>query len=217
MPKNVRVKICGLSSRSTVLAAVEARADYLGFVFFPKSPRFVTPQQCSALTKNIPKSVTKVALVVDPDDVLLESILAYTSVDMIQLQGHETPERVEEVKQRTGLSIMKAVGLSERKDLSKIESYVDVADQLLIDAAPPKESLLPGGNGVAFDWHLLKGHSWAIPWMLAGGLTSKNVSKALSITGALQIDVSSGVENSPGQKDIKKISSFVKNAKGLAS
>jgi len=213
----IRVKICGLSSKETVDAAVTLKADYIGFVFFQKSPRFITPEKCTELVKNIPETVTRVGLVVDADNALLKEITASRCIDMLQLQGQETPERVEEIRQKTGLRIMKAIGLSQKKDLTKIKPYLNVVDQLLIDAEPPKGSVLPGGNGIAFDWEILRGEEWSIPWILAGGLSAANVREAINATGAQQVDVSSGVEHSPGLKDKRKISSFIKNAKLVAS
>lgn len=217
MPEPVSVKICGLSTLETVEAAVTSKADYIGFVFFQSSPRFITAEKCTALAKSIPETVTKVALVVDAHDALLEDITASGCVDMLQLQGQETPQRVQEVKQKTGLRVMKAIGLSQRADIVKIGPYVDVVDQLLIDAKPPKGSVLPGGNGITFDWTILQGKRWSVPWMLAGGLNADNVKEAIKVTGAYQVDVSSGVENSPGRKDNNKIESFIKNARPSAS
>ena len=217
MPPSVSVKICGLSTPETVDTAVAFKADYIGFVFFPKSPRYITLETFSTLAQNIPDTVTKVALVVNADDALLKRITANGCIDMLQLQGQETPERVQEIKQKTGLRVMKAVGLSEKNDLVKVSTYVDVVDQLLIDAKPPKDSVLPGGNGIAFDWTILREKNWSVPWMLAGGLSATNVQEAINVTGTKQVDVSSGVENSPGRKDNKKIASFIENAKSAVS
>ena len=217
MVRCVKVKICGLSTQETVDAAVTLKADYIGFVFFQKSPRCITHEKCFKLTQNIPETVTKVALVVDADNALLEDITANGCIDMLQLQGQETPKRVKEIRQKTGLRIMKAVGLSKKKDLIKIEPYLNVVDQLLIDASPPKGSVLPGGNGNTFDWSILRGKKWSVPWILAGGLHASNVKKAIDVTGAQQVDVSSGVEYSPGLKDKRKIASFIKNAKSRVS
>jgi phosphoribosylanthranilate isomerase len=152
-------------------------------------------------------------LVVDPNNDLLTNMMKYVPIDMIQLQGTETPQRVSEVKELTRLPVMKAIGVSEPEDLDIIDSYATVADQLLIDAKPPKGSILPGGNGLAFDWGLMTGKTWDVPWMLAGGLNPENVTEAIKTTGTAQIDVSSGVERAPGDKDPDKVTRFIQNAK----
>lgn len=205
----MRVKICGLRSPEAVAAAVGAGAAYLGFVFFPKSPRHVTLAEAAALAVEVPPGVAKVALVVDADDAALEALTATVPVDMIQLHGREDPARVREVRARWGLPVMKAVGIAGAGDLAKIDLYAGVADQLLIDAKPPKGADLPGGNGLAFDWRLLAGRRWPVPWMLAGGLTPGNVAEAVRLTGARQVDVSSGVESAPGVKDAGLVRAFV--------
>jgi len=205
----VRVKICGLRSPEAVAAAVGAGAAYLGFVFFPKSPRHVTLAEAAALAVEVPPGVAKVALVVDADDAALDALTATVPVDMIQLHGREDPARVREVRARWGLPVMKAVGIAGAGDLAKIDLYAGVADQLLIDAKPPEGADLPGGNGLAFDWRLLAGRRWPVPWMLAGGLTPGNVAEAVRLTGARQVDVSSGVESAPGVKDAGLVRAFV--------
>jgi phosphoribosylanthranilate isomerase len=207
------VKICGLTSENSIKHAVTAGADYIGFVFFSKSPRYVTFSQAADLTALIPESVIKVALVVDPNNTLLSDMVKHVPIDMIQLQGRESPQRVREIKELTGLPVMKAVGVSEPADLEIIDSYATVADQLLIDAKPPKGSILPGGNGLAFDWKLMSGKTWDVPWMLAGGLNAENVVEAIRMTGTAQIDVSSGVEKAPGDKDPDKVTLFIQKAK----
>ena len=209
----MRVKICGLSNVETIQAAALAGADYVGFVFFPKSPRCVGIDQAAELARSVPNGVTKVALVVNPSDVELQAILAEVSIDMIQLHGTETPERVSEIKSRFGLPVMKAIGVSGPQDLAQIEDYSNVADQLLIDAKPPRNATLPGGNGVSFDWGLIAGRTWSVPWMLAGGLTPENVAEAVRLTGATQVDLSSGVEDAPGVKSIPKIQALIQAAK----
>ncbi len=151
----------------------------------------------------------KVALVVDPTDAALDAILAEVPVDMIQLHGHETPARVAEVKARTGLPVMKVVGVAGEADLAQILEHQLVADQILVDAKPPKDAVLPGGNGLTFDWRLMVGRKWLRPWMLAGGLTPANVAEAMRLTGARQVDVASGVESAPGVKDAGLIAAFV--------
>jgi phosphoribosylanthranilate isomerase len=207
------VKICGLTSETSIKHAVTAGADYIGFVFFSKSPRYVTFSQAAGLTALIPESVIKVALVVDPNNTLLSDMVKRVPIDMIQLQGRESPQRVREIKELTGLPVMKAVGVSEPADLEIIDSYANVADQLLIDAKPPKGSILPGGNGLTFDWKLMSGKTWDVPWMLAGGLNAENVAEAIQMTGTAQIDVSSGVEKTPGDKDPDKVTLFIQKAK----
>jgi phosphoribosylanthranilate isomerase len=156
----------------------------------------------------VPVGICKVALSVDADNARLDDITEHVPLDMLQLHGSETPERVAEVRARYGLPVMKAIGIADGGDVSKIADYAQVADQLLIDAKPPKNAELPGGNGLAFDWRLIAGRRWAVPWMLAGGLTPENAAEAVRMTGAQQLDVSSGVESAPGVKDAEKISAF---------
>lgn len=207
---DTRVKICGLTQPADVAAVAAAGAQYAGFVFFPKSPRNVSIQVARALAVEAPIGLAKVALVVDADDALLDAITGAVPLDMLQLHGHETPQRVAEVKARYGLPVMKAVGVADASDLVQIDTYSGVADQLLIDAKPPKGADLPGGNGLSFDWQLLAGRKyWQCPWMLAGGLTPDNVAEAVRRTGAKQVDVSSGVEAAPGVKDADLIRAFV--------
>ncbi|MCG6110860.1 MAG: phosphoribosylanthranilate isomerase [Paracoccus sp.] len=208
------VKICGLREPEHVAAAVEAGARFLGFVFFPKSPRAVTPQQAARLVADVPPGVARVGLFVDPSDALLSKVLATGALDVIQLHGHESAARVAEVKALSGLPVMKALGLSGPDDLAQLVDYGVVADMLLVDAKPPKGADLPGGNGLAFDWRLLVGRRWLRPWMLAGGLTPDNVAEAVRLTGAPVVDVSSGVESAPGVKDVALIRAFVAAAKG---
>jgi len=206
---DISVKICGLRQASDVTAAVDAGARYVGFVFFDTSPRCVDIPTAAAMAGAVPVGVAKVALVVDPSDGLLDAITSSVPLDMIQLHGKEPVERVAEIKARYGLPVMKAVGIAEAEDLAKLERYGKVADQLLVDAKPPKSSVLPGGNGLAFDWRLIAGRRWPVPWMLAGGLTPQNVAEAVALTGARQVDVSSGVESAPGVKDARRFAPFV--------
>ena len=208
MSSNTRIKICGLTTPETVAAAVDAGAAYLGFNFFHKSPRSVDIETARNLAVEVPPGVMKVALVVNADDAMIEAINARVPLDMFQLHGTETPDRVREVKALTGLPVMKAVGIADEEDLAKIDDYSGVADQLLIDAKPPRNATLPGGNGLSFDWRLISNLRWASPWMLAGGLTPENVGEAVALTGARQVDVASGVESAPGVKDIDKIKAF---------
>lgn len=212
MPHDISVKICGLRDRVSVKDAAASGARYVGFVFFPKSPRHLELVPAAALAADVPIGVCKVALTVNADDAMLDALTAAVPLDMLQLHGNESPARVAEVKARYGLPVMKALGIADRADLSQIDMYAGVADQLLIDAKPPKGADLPGGNGLAFDWQLLAGRVWRCPWMLAGGLRPDNVAEAITRTGARQVDVSSGVESSPGVKDAKLIDALVQAA-----
>ncbi len=213
MSGDIQVKICGLTDLAGIEASVNAGARYLGFNFFPKSPRYVTPAQAAELAKAVPPGVCKVALTVDADNALLDDITGQAPFDMLQLHGHETPERVAAVKARYGLPVMKVVGVANAEDLANVEAHSTVADQILVDAKPPKGAVLPGGNGIAFDWRLIAGRRWLVPWMLAGGLTPENVSEAIAQTGARQVDVSSGVESAPGCKDADMIADFLASTK----
>lgn len=204
----MRAKICGLSTRASLDAAVAAGAAYLGFVFFEKSPRNVSIELARELALAVPDGLCKVALTVNASDAELDAILAAVPIDMLQLHGTEPPARVVAVKARYGLPVMKAVGVADAKDLPALNDYAKVADQLLVDAKPPKNATLPGGNGLAFDWRLIAGRRWPVPWMLAGGLTPENVAQAMQMTGAQQVDVSSGVESAPGVKENAKIAAF---------
>ena len=213
MTNPVSVKICGLATVDDVRACADAGANYMGLVFFEKSPRNITIPAARELALAAPLGLAKVALVVNPSDAELDAITAAVPLDMVQLHGRETPERVAEVKARYGLPVMKAVGIADEDDLPKLESYFGVADQILVDAKPPKGGELPGGNGLSFDWRLIAGRRWPCPWMLAGGLTPENVAEAVKMTGAKQVDVSSGVEDAPGQKNAKLIQKFVQSSR----
>ncbi|WCR15181.1 phosphoribosylanthranilate isomerase [Paracoccus seriniphilus] len=207
-----QVKICGLSQPEHVAAAVDAGARYVGFVFFPKSPRAVSAERARSLGQAVPPGVAQVGLFVNPDDAQLQDTLEIVPLDLIQLHGSESPERVAEIKARTGLPVMKAVGISDAADLPALTDYGLVADMLLVDAKAPRDAVLPGGNGLAFDWRLLVGRTWLRPWLLAGGLTPDNVAEAIRLTGARGVDVSSGVESAPGVKDGTLIRNFIKAA-----
>ena len=206
---DIRVKICGVKTPQDVAAVAAAGAAYIGFVFFEKSPRHLDVDTAAELALTVPLGLCKVALLVDPDDAFLDDLLARVPVDMLQLHGAETPERVAEIRSKSGLPVMKAIGIADADDLEKIDAYAPVADQLLVDAKPTTASDLPGGNGLRFDWRLLQGRRWPVPWMLAGGLDASNVADAISLTGATQVDVSSGVESAPGEKDPLRITDFV--------
>ncbi|WP_353142176.1 phosphoribosylanthranilate isomerase [Paracoccus sp. (in: a-proteobacteria)] len=208
----VSVKICGLTEATGLSAAVEAGARYVGFVFFPKSPRNVTPETAAGLAVQVPLGVAKVGLFVNPDDAALDAVLSRVPLDIIQLHGSESPDRVAEVKSRFGLPVMKAVGISEPQDLDALWDYGLVADMLLIDAKPSQNATLPGGNGLAFDWRLLAGRQILKPWLLAGGLTPANVAEAIRLTRAPGVDVSSGVESAPGIKDPARVRDFIARA-----
>ena len=210
----MKVKICGLTSAAAVAHAVDAGAAYVGFNFYPPSPRSLELDAARALAEGVPAGVTRVALVVDAEDAFLDRLVASVPVDMLQLHGHESPQRVTEVRTRTGLPVMKVIGIGDAGDVARIAEYEAVADQLLIDARPPRQGagILPGGNALSFDWRLIAGRRWARPWLLAGGLTAANVAEAIRLTGAGRVDVSSGVEATRGVKDLDKISAFIRAA-----
>jgi len=205
-------KICGLSTADTVDAAVAGGAAWLGFVFFPKSPRDLAPEQAAALIARAPSAIGKAAVLVDPDDALLDRVIA-TGVTALQLHGSETPERLA-ILRRHKLELWKAVPVRTRADLDVALSYRGVADRILYDAKTPKGTL-PGGMGLRFDWTLLDGFVHPLPWALSGGLDAKNVIEAASRTGAPLVDVSSGVESAPGIKDVDKIATFLQAAARL--
>ncbi len=212
MSADTSVKICGIKDPAHLNVLAGAGARYVGFVFFEKSPRYVTLDQAQALAIATPSGVAKVGLVVDATDTQLDALLDQVPLDMLQLHGGETPERVAEVKSKYGLPVMKAVGVADPDDLSDLDAYAKVADQILVDAKPPKNSELPGGNGLSFDWTLIAGRRWSVPWMLAGGLVPENVAEAIKLTGVRQVDVSTGVESAPGVKDPELIRAFVSAA-----
>ena len=213
MSSETRVKICGLRRPEHIAAASAAGATYVGFVFFPKSPRNLEIAEARTLALEVPTGVAKVALVVDAPNDELDRLVAEIPIDMLQLHGGETPDRVQEVRSRYGLPVIKAIGVADAEDVKKIDVYSPVADQLLVDAKPTMDAALPGGNGLSFDWRLIAGRRWPVPWLLAGGLTPENVGEAIRLTGAKQVDVSSGVEVAPGQKDADLIERFILAAK----
>lgn len=208
-PGPTRVKICGLTRPGDVAAAAAAGAAYVGFVFFPPSPRSVSVEAARALALAAPAGLCKVGLVVDADDALLDALGRHVPLDMLQLHGAETPERVQAIRARSGLPVMKAVGIATKADLPALDRHAQAADQLLVDARPPPGADRPGGNALSFDWRLIAGRRWPLPWMLAGGLTAGNVAEAIRLTGARQVDVSSGVESAPGVKDAARIGAFM--------
>jgi phosphoribosylanthranilate isomerase len=205
-------KICGLSTAETVDAAVAGGAAWLGFVFFPKSPRDLAPEQAASLIARAPAGIGKAAVLVDPDDALVERVIA-TGVTALQLHGHESPERLAGLR-RHGLALWKAVPVRTRADLDAAHAFRGVADRILYDARTPKGTL-PGGMGLRFDWALLDGFVHPMPWALSGGLDARNVIEAASRTGASLVDVSSGVESGPGIKDVDKIAAFLQAAARL--
>ena len=208
----VRSKLCGLTTPDDIDAAAAAGAAYIGLVFFEKSPRNVAIETARSLAIHAPVGLAKVALVVNADDAALDRITDRVPLDMLQLHGSESPQRVAAVKARYGLPVMKALGIASRVDVARAQLYSGVADQLLLDAKPPEGEALPGGNGLSFDWRLLEGESWSVPWMLAGGLTPDNVAEAVRRSAARQVDVSSGIETAPGQKSAELMAKFVSEA-----
>ncbi|MCW5731486.1 MAG: phosphoribosylanthranilate isomerase [Alphaproteobacteria bacterium] len=208
---SVLVKICGLSTPEAVAAAVDHGAGMAGFVFYPPSPRHVTAEQAAELIEPMPSGVDRVGLFVDADDATIESVLNHAALDLLQLHGAETPERVQEVKRRFRRPVIKAIKLQGPEDLAEADRYDGIADWLLFDAKAPKDlpGALPGGNGLVFDWELLRGRRFRRPWLLSGGLDADNLAEAVRISGAPAVDVSSGVESAPGRKDVLKILAFL--------
>ncbi len=207
------VKICGLSTALTLDAALEAGADMVGFVFFPKSPRHLDLGKARALGRQVEGHAKIVALSVDADDETLKRIVDALSPDLMQLHGAETPQRVKRIGELCALPTMKAIGVAAPADLAQAQAYESVADYLLIDAKPPKDAALPGGNGRPFDWRLTRDFHGVRPWLLSGGLDPENVAAAIAASGAQGVDVSSGVESAPGVKDERKIRAFVAAAR----
>jgi phosphoribosylanthranilate isomerase len=208
------VKICGLSTPETLDAALDAGADLVGFVRFPKSPRHVELEPARILSARARGRALRVALLVDPDDAELERVVATLDPDILQLHGSETPERVKTIRARFGRPVMKALGIGDAADLLALESYGPCADRLVLDAKPPRTAgALPGGNGASFDWRLLAGLDPRVPFILSGGLAPANVASAIALTGARAVDVSSGVETRPGSKDPALIEAFVRAAR----
>lgn len=213
----VEAKICGVNTPEALRAAVEGGAHYVGFVFYPPSPRSLTPEEAAPLARAASGGVVRVGLFVDADDETLEQTIRRVPLDLLQLHGRETPERAGVIRRRFGLPVMKAIPVAARADLDAAAPYMKVADRLLFDAKPPKDmkNALPGGNAVSFDWTLLSGRTWPLPWMLSGGLDPQNVAEAVRIAGASAVDVSSGVEERPGRKDPQRIGLFLKSVRAL--
>ncbi len=212
---SIEVKICGLTDAAAVKAAVEGGAAMCGFVFFPASPRNLTPKEAAELTKGVPEGVIRVGLTVDADDALLAEIALVAKVDMVQLHGAETPARTNEVRERFGLPVIKVLAVQGPDDLAAAKAYQGVADRLMFDAKPPEDASRPGGNARTFDWRVLKNQTFALPWLLAGGLTAENLTEAVKTSGAVAVDVSSGVEDAPGVKNVDKIRAFLAAAAAL--
>ncbi len=209
---SVAVKICGLNSPGAVDAA--ASADFAGFIFFPRSPRHVTPQTAGLLAARLPAQVRRVAVTVDADDDTLAAIVAELRPDLIQLHGHETAARAAAIRQRLGVGVIKVLAVAAPGDLDPAAGFTSAADWLMFDAKPPaRPDALPGGNAVSFDWTMLAGRRFALPWLLSGGLDPGNVAAAIATSGAAAVDVSSGVESAPGRKDPARIAAFLAAAR----
>jgi len=203
-----KIKICGLSTPETLDAALKARADWIGLVFFPKSPRNIGIEQAAGLARRASGKAGVVGLFVDPEPDFLAAVMSQVPLHVIQLHGKETPALVGGIRAQFGVEVWKALGVRKREDMQVARDYVGAADRVLYDAKPPEGADLPGGTGLRIDWDLLKGASHPLPWMLAGGLDPRNVAEAISITGAPAVDVSSGVESAPGVKDSARIADF---------
>lgn len=213
----VIAKICGLKTPEAVAAAVTGGAGFVGFNFYSRSPRAVEPAAVRALGRLVSPSVRKVGIIVDESDARIAEILAGCDLDLLQLHGHETPDRVAEIRANFGKPVIKVISISVAADLAAAASYEPVADYLMFDTKPPKSmaGALPGGNALCFDWALLSGRRFAKPWFLAGGLTPGNLAEAVRLTGAPMVDVSSGVEDRPGEKNLSKIKAFLDAARRL--
>jgi len=214
---SVSVKICGINSRAAIEAAVGGGAAFLGFVFYPPSPRQVSAEAATDLARAVPARIKRVGLFVDADDAALGRAIEAVGLELLQLHGSETPQRVFAIKERFGVPVMKAIRIAAAEDVDEAERYASVTDWLLFDALPPKAmtSALPGGNALSFDWRLIAGRQWQKPWMLSGGLTAETLALAIATSGASVVDVSSGVEDRPGHKDPARIAAFLAAAKRL--
>ena len=213
---SVATKICGLATEEAVTAAVEGGAAYLGFVFYSPSPRAVTAGKAARLCAAVPSGIARVGLFVDADDDTIRAVLAEAPIDILQFHGNESPERVADAKLRFDRRVMKVIAISASEDVRGAAQFEGAADLLLFDAKPPRHpNALPGGNGLAFDWGLIAGRSWRREWMLSGGLTAELLPEAVTISGAAAVDVSSGVESRPGEKDLDKIRAFLAIAHAL--
>jgi phosphoribosylanthranilate isomerase len=213
----VAVKICGLSTDDALRASIAGGAQFVGFVFYPPSPRHLTIERAAQLAASVPSGIARVGVMVDPDDHFLERLLAKAPLDLLQLHGKETPERVQAIKDRYRIRTMKAIPVAGESDLLAAARYYGVADWLMFDAKPPREKsdAMPGGNALAFDWRILRARRWPLPWMLSGGRDPDNLVEAARISGAEALDVSSGVETAPGVKSVAKIRLFLARAAAL--
>jgi len=210
---SLAVKICGLSTRETLDAALDAGADMVGFVFFPPSPRHIRLETARELGRQARDRAQKVALTVDADDATLAAIIEALQPDILQLHGHETPARVAEIKRKFDREVMKALPVERAADLAILPDYASLADRILFDARPPKGATRPGGLGAVFDWHLLENLDLKLPFMVSGGLHAGNVAEAIRVTRAHGVDISSGVERAPGVKDVEMIREFIRAAR----
>ncbi|MDH3241217.1 MAG: phosphoribosylanthranilate isomerase [Alphaproteobacteria bacterium] len=211
------VKICGITGAAAMDAAVEGGARYVGLMFYPPSPRFLSLDAAAGLAARVPAGITRVGVFVDPVDALLVETLARVPLDALQLHGGETPRRLAEIRARFSLPIIKAVKIAGPEDLAHARAHEAAADILLFDAKPPAEMThaLPGGNALSFDWRIIAGESWSRPWMLSGGLDAGNLAEAVAISGARMVDVSSGVESTAGVKDPALIRAFLARAAAI--
>jgi len=214
---SIKAKICGLNHPAAVAAAVAGGASHVGFVFYPPSPRSIDPLKAASLAAGVPAGIVKVGLFVDASDEDIARTLGEAPLDMLQLHGDETPRRVKDVRRKFGKPVMKALRVASAADIAAADEYLPAVDWLLFDAKPPPDmkNALPGGNAISFDWSLIAGRGWSKPWMLSGGLNVRNLADAVRITGAKTVDVSSGVEDSPGRKNPEKIAAFLKLAASL--
>jgi phosphoribosylanthranilate isomerase len=211
----IAAKICGLNDLAGLDAALRYGTRMVGFNAYPPSPRYVSPDQLGALAERVPDHVERVGVMVDPDDVTLETWIRAGRLSIVQFHGQETVARIEAVRERFGVKVMKVIRVAEAADLDEAAAFEPVADWLMFDTKPPREANRPGGNAVAFDWQLLSGRSWRRPWLLAGGLNAGNVKEACALTGARFVDVSSGVESKPGLKDPTMIRAFLETVRDL--
>ena len=213
----IEAKICGVNSVEAIEAAAEGGAELIGLNFYPPSPRAVTPEEAAQLARRVPPGVTRVGVFVDPGDDQLAATLAKAPLDLVQLHGQESPRRVGEIRARFDRPVMKVIKLAREEDLAAAADFAPLVDWLMFDTKPPKsaKNALPGGNAVAFDWRILSGARWPRPWLLAGGLDADNLAEAVRTSGAPGVDVSSGVEDSPGRKSPAKIAAFLAAAKAL--
>jgi phosphoribosylanthranilate isomerase len=207
------VKICGLSTRETLDAALAAGADMVGFVFFPPSPRHLGLAAARELGRQVNGRAAKVALTVDADDATLDNIVEALRPDILQLHGHESVARLRDIRQKFAVPVMKVIAVETAPDLAPLPGYAAVADRILFDARPPRDATRPGGLGAVFDWHVLKGLDLGVPFMVSGGLNPDNVAEAVRVSRAGGVDVSSGVESAPGVKDPAMIEKFVSAAR----